>query len=385
MTAAAALRGLLVALLLPALAQAQAQDPAAEREAERRLSAVRVQINEISRVQQALAAERDAAGTQLREVDQAIAAQSARVAELEADSVRQQARLDALLADRDALAAQLGRQREALAALLRAAHAQGGQAPLRLLLGQDRLSDASRALAYHRYVQRGQVQRIQRLLDELADLARLGELVVAQRAVLDEALLGEQEAMASLESRRADRAALLEVLAGQQRAQAAQMAELRADERALLDLLDSLRDIFADIPESPDGAASFAEQRGRLPVPLVGRVLSGFGGNLPDGRRSEGWLVEAAAGAPVRAVAHGRVAFADWMNGYGLLVIVDHGDGYLSLYAHSDSLLSEVGDWVRPGDTLAHAGSSGGQGRPALYFELRRQRQPLDPRVWLRP
>lgn len=377
------LRGLLLALLLPAAALAQ--DPAAEREAERRLAAVRTQITEISRVQQALAAERDAASAQLREVDQAIAAQSARLAEVEADVARQQARFDALRAERDALAEQLGRQREALAALVRAAHVQGGQAPLRLLLGQDRLSDASRALAYHRYVQRGQVQRIQRLLDELADLARLGEQVAAQRAVLDEALLGEQEAMASLESRRADRAALMEALGGQQRAQASRLAELQADERALLDLLDSLRDIFADIPERPEGAAPFAEQRGRLPLPLAGRVLTGFGGALPDGRRSEGWLIEAAAGAPVRAVAHGRVAFADWMKGYGLLVIIDHGEGYLSLYAHNDGLLREVGDWVRAGDSLAQAGSSGGQGRPALYFELRRQRQPLDPRVWLGP
>jgi septal ring factor EnvC (AmiA/AmiB activator) len=267
---------------------------------------------------------------------------------------------------------------------MRAAHVQGGQAPLRLLLSQDRLRDASRALAYHRYVQAAQVGRIRGLLDELAELARVTSRVEAQRMELDAALAREQAALAALESQRADRSALLDVLAGQQKAQAQRVAELKRDERALLDLLESLRDIFADIPDELDGDQPFAQRRGSLPMPVPGKVLTAFAGALPDGRRSEGWLIQAAAGESVRAVAPGRVAFADWMKGYGLLLILDHGDGFLSLYAHNDGLLREVGDWVKSGEPLAQAGSSGGQGRSALYFELRRQSQPLDPRLWLR-
>jgi septal ring factor EnvC (AmiA/AmiB activator) len=105
---------------------------------------------------------------------------------------------------------------------------------------------------------------------------------------------------------------------------------------------------------------------------------------MPDGRGSDGLLIAASAGAPVKAVADGSVVYAEWMTGYGLLLIVDHGNGYMSLYAHNDALLKDVGAAVKRGDTVSTVGSSGGQGRPALYFELRRNGQPVNPNVWLR-
>jgi septal ring factor EnvC (AmiA/AmiB activator) len=112
--------------------------------------------------------------------------------------------------------------------------------------------------------------------------------------------------------------------------------------------------------------------------------VSRYGGTLPDGRKSEGVLIAAAAGTTVKAVADGRVVFSDWMNGYGLILIVDHGNGYMSLYAHNDALLRDAGDSVRRGDALASVGNSGGQGRAALYFELRRNGQPVNPDAWLK-
>ena len=118
---------------------------------------------------------------------------------------------------------------------------------------------------------------------------------------------------------------------------------------------------------------------------VAGSVLAAFGGRLPDGRPSDGLLIAGTAGAEVRAAAPGRVAYSDWLKGYGLLTIVDHGDGWMSLYAFNDALLKDVGDWVRAGDPLATVGSSGGQGRPALYFELRRNGQPQDPKPWFKP
>lgn len=376
--------GLLALLSLPCTVFAQASDPAAERDALARLERVRAEIREVTRVQSELAGEHATASRQVREADRAIAEQTRTLTAVEAEVVAQQEKLGMLEAAREELAAGLERQRAALAGLLRLAHAQGAQAPLRLLLSQDRLRDASRALAYQHYVQRAQVQRIRGLLDELAALARATRAVEAQRAELESALTRERESLAALESRRADRRGLLEALSGQQQAQAQRLAELRRDEQALNRLLESLRDIFADIPAGADGGKPFAELRGSLPMPVAGKVLTAFAGELPDGRSSEGWLLEAAAGAEVRAVAAGRVAFAEWMKGYGLLTIVDHGDGFLSLYAFNDALLREVGDWVAAGEALARAGSSGGQGAPALYFELRRQGRPLDPKAWLR-
>jgi murein hydrolase activator len=372
------------ALALAMPAAAQSTDPAAEREALSRLEKVRAEIREASRVQTELAGEHEAANRQLREVDRAVAEQSRALSAIEIEVAAQLTRLQALEAERAALAQGLERQREALAGLLRLAHAQGAQAPLRLLLSQDRLRDASRALAYQHFVQRAQVRQIRGLLDELAALAAATRAVETQRGELESAMEGEREALAALEARREDRRALLDALAGQQKAQSERLAALRRDEQALNRLLESLRDIFADIPAGPDGGKPFAELRGALPMPVPGKVLTAFAGVLPDGRGSEGWLLEAAAGAEVRAVAAGRVAFADWMKGYGLLTIVDHGDGFLSLYAFNEALLREIGDWVGAGEALARAGSSGGQGAPGLYFELRRQGRPLDPKAWLK-
>ncbi|MHB8912272.1 MAG: murein hydrolase activator EnvC family protein, partial [Lysobacter sp.] len=127
-----------------------------------------------------------------------------------------------------------------------------------------------------------------------------------------------------------------------------------------------------------------ALQVGGLGWPASGALLAGFGATMPDGRSSDGLLIGAGAGSPVKAVADGQVVYAEWMTGYGLLLIVDHGNGYMSLYAHNDALLKDVGATVRRGESLGTVGSSGGQGRPALYFELRRNGAPVNPSTWLR-
>ena len=116
---------------------------------------------------------------------------------------------------------------------------------------------------------------------------------------------------------------------------------------------------------------------------MSGTLLAGYDGELPEGGASAGLLIAAPAGTPVHAVADGRVVFAEWMNGYGLISIVDHGNGYMSLYAHNDTLLRDVGATVHRGDAVASVGTSGGLSRPAVYFELRRNGSPVNPSVWL--
>jgi septal ring factor EnvC (AmiA/AmiB activator) len=122
---------------------------------------------------------------------------------------------------------------------------------------------------------------------------------------------------------------------------------------------------------------------GGVSWPVAGNLLAAFGGRLPDGRRSDGVLIAASAGTTVKAVADGTVVFADWMTGYGNILIIDHGNGYMSLYAHNDGLLRDAGDPVRRGDAVATVGTSGGQDAPALYFELRRNGSPVNPSGWL--
>ncbi|MCW5567873.1 MAG: peptidoglycan DD-metalloendopeptidase family protein [Dokdonella sp.] len=142
--------------------------------------------------------------------------------------------------------------------------------------------------------------------------------------------------------------------------------------------------MFADIPKQLSGAEPFADQRGRLPWPLKGTLRIGFGGRDAGGRQLSGLLIGADAGVPVHAVARGRVAYADWLKGYGMLLILDHGDGWMSLYGANESLLKDVGDWVAAGEVIAQSGASGGQSTPGLYFELRRQGKAVDPKPWLR-
>ena len=141
--------------------------------------------------------------------------------------------------------------------------------------------------------------------------------------------------------------------------------------------------MLADIPKVLAGSEPFAERKGRLTWPLVGTLAAPYGSALSDGRKSQGLLIKASTGTEVRVVGHGRVAYADWLRGYGQIAIVDHGDGYLSLYAHCEALLREVGDWVETGEPIATAGSAGVDHGAGLYFELRKNGQALDPGPWL--
>jgi septal ring factor EnvC (AmiA/AmiB activator) len=344
---------------------------------------VRAEIARLTEAQRALEGERGDASRELREADQAVDREARALREIEAALLEQGEELERLEAARARLAGRLSEQREALAQLLRSGYALGRHEQLRLLLAQDRIDELARVLAYHRYFQRDRVTRIEALRAQLAELARLGEAVAAQRATLDASRSAREQRIAELELQRGERRQLLATLEARFADARTRLAALGRDERALLQLLESLRDVFADIPKQIEEAKPFAQRKGALRRPLAGKTLAAFGGRLPDGRASQGWLLEAAAGATVGAVAPGRVAFADWLKGYGLLVIVDHGDGWMSLYAQNDSVLRDVGEWVREGDALAAVGSSGGQQTPALYFELRRRGQPVDPKGWV--
>ena len=355
-----------------------------ETEAAQRLEAVRSEIRQLTEAQRALEGERAQATKSIREADQAVDAGARALRDIDAAIEGHAQELAQLEADKAALQERLGRQREALADLLRSAYALGRHEQLKLLLAQDRIDDLARVLAYHRYFQKDRVARIETLLGELRGLAELGRAVNAKRDELAEARNTQQSRIAELETQRADRRALLATLDAQFEDARARLAALGRDEQALVKLLASLRDVFADIPRELDGAQPFAQRKGKLPLPLPGKLLAGFGAALPDGRTSQGWLLAGQSGDSVHALAPGRVAFADWLKGYGLLVILDHGDGWMSLYAQNDSLRKEAGDWVGAGEALAGVGSSGGQAQPALYLELRQNGKPVNPKGWFK-
>ncbi|MCM2355655.1 MAG: peptidoglycan DD-metalloendopeptidase family protein [Arenimonas sp.] len=379
--------GILALALWLAAAPAAAQDAdraKKEAAAEQRLSTLRKQIKAITAEQRELEGERAAASRELRAADAKVNESVRALRRTEAAIATSEIELQRLQEKQATLEAGLSQQREALATLVRSAYALGRHEQLKLLLAQDRMADLARVLAYHRYFQADRQQRITGLIAELRELAAVAQQIEDQRQVLESARTRQQADLAALETQRGERATVLATLEAGFKDRAARLAALGRDEKSVVRLLEQLRDAVADIPRQVDDTRPFASRRGQLGRPLAGPVLAAFGGRLPDGRGSDGLLLAGTAGAEVRAVAPGRVAFSDWLKGYGLLTIVDHGDGWMSLYAFNDALLKDVGDWVRAGDPLATVGSSGGQGRPALYFELRRNGQPQDPKPWLR-
>ena len=366
-----------------------APTPQSTAAAQKQLEQVRAQIKALSDQQRALDDQRGDATRSLREVDGKVSDAQRQLHGTEANIAALQTELEQLQTKQSELAAGLSRQRAELAELIRSAYALGNHPQLQMLLEQDRISDLARVLAYHRYFERDRHQRIVGLSAELATLAQVSEQVNSRQQDLLAARAEQQSQLDALAAQRAARGKVVASLDASYRDKNARLSALGRDEKNTEQLLARLRAAMARIAKTPavpksqrtPGDANIPV--GPLKLPLTGQVLAGFGGVMPDGHRSQGLLIAGAAGAEVRAVAAGRVAYADWLKGYGLLLIIDHGGGWMSLYAFNDSLLKNVGDKVGAGEAIASVGSSGGQGRPALYFELRHDGQPADPRGWL--
>lgn len=354
-----------------------------EHQAEQKLAQIRADLRALAARQQELLGQREAAAARLRDADLAIARSSQSLQALEQQIANQQDELARLGSERDRRSAETASHRAALATLVRSLYAAGRHEQLRLLLAHDSIAELNRGLVYYRYLQRDRLAQARASLEAMNALARAEQAVQTQQQTLEEsraAVLNEQQALGAA---RSERAALIKALDREYREGQARARALGRDESALESLLESLRDVFADIPRELGRANGLASQRGRLPRPAPGTLRVGYSGRLPDGRPSQGWWIEAGEGTAVKAISRGRVAFADWMKGYGLLAIVDHGEGYMSLYASNDALRVEVGDWIEAGHVLGAAGRSGGFPAAGVYFELRRAGKPLDPAGWV--
>ena len=380
-------KSLLIAISLLLIANAQAEESAASKleqaQTKAKLQQIRADIERESRARDSAKAERTAANAALREIELAVATAARIVAQTDADLGAQQQTLQELEADRHALESRLAGQRVKLSALLRSAYLLGRDQYLRSWLARDRLDDSARLAAYNRYLQKDRMRRMQGLLDELRTLTTLTREVETAKRALAARRESSQAEIGQLTLRRAERETIINELGAKLADHQQRLQAYARDEQSLLSLLEKLQDVLADIPKQISDAMPLATQRGRLPWPVAGKVLSAFGSPLGPGRVADGMVIAAPTGSEVHAIAHGRVAYADWLRGFGMLIIVDHGDGYMSLYAHNEALLRDEGDWVQAGTALARAGASGGAEQPGLYFELRHNSQPLDPKLWL--
>ena len=393
---------LLACCLLVAVSVAAAQE---RDDAERKLKQVQTELKSVAAERRKLEGQRGEASRTLRQADEQVGGVQRTLRKTQ-DTLRQDnAALLELQAERARLAQDEAAKRAELARLLRAAQVAGQAAPLKALLAQDRVAEAERALAYQGYLQRGQVERLRVLSAELQRLDSVQREIAERRASLDQATRAQAAQLASLQRAREERARLLAGIDQQYKDRASREKALGRDAKALQGLLAQLRAAAAraardaarakartdadparrtDAGKRRPAVASAPPLRvGGLGWPVAGNLLASFGGRLPDGRRSDGVLIAAPAGTAIKAVADGTVVFADWMTGYGNILIVDHGNGYMSLYAHADGLLKDPGTPVRRGDPVATVGTSGGQDVAALYFELRRNGTPVNPAGWL--
>ena len=348
--------------------------PAREAATRARLAAVRAEIASLAAAQRATAAQRDALNaqlaaqaTQLNQAANAVRASDAAIA-------ARTAALAGLAQQRAALEQTLAGQRAALAQLLRAVYTLDRNGDLAILLGDDDIARIDRALASSRYFQNDRVARIRALLGEVAQLDGVQASIATETAALQRQRDQRATQAVELEQARDAQQKLLAQADARFAQQRDKLASLQHDADALNRLLKQLQNVFSDIPAQLGRNTPFAELQGKLPWPVAGAPRSGAG------VLAHGLVIAARPGAEVRAVAYGRVAWADFMRGYGMLVIIDHGGGWMSLYGGNESVAVGVGDWVSPGQVIATVARNSEQG--GAWFGLRHDGRPVDPHGW---
>lgn len=309
---------------------------------------------------------------------------------------KQQRELEKLNSRRGGLQSDLHTHRVALARQIRAAYAIGQQEYVKILLNQQDPAVVTRTLTYYDYFHRARLARMQDIDDSLAELRTVEKKIQRKTEKLEKNRREQDHEKAQLEKTRQQRASLLAGLKKQILAKGERLTRMEEDKRRLQRLLDSLATAPRQRPEAaennaPDLASEggehtpFAQLRGRLDWPSRGRLSTRYGSARKVGKlKWQGVNISAPEGTEVRAISHGRVAFSDWLRGFGLLIIIDHGDGYMSLYGGNQSLFKEVGDWVEAGEVIANVGNSGGHQKSALYFEIRHNGKPSNPLKWCR-
>jgi septal ring factor EnvC (AmiA/AmiB activator) len=299
----------------------------------------------------------------------------------ELDAKRRQ--LQALREKQSGQAARLQQQREHLASEARMAYAMGHQQQVKMLLNQEQPSAIGRMLVYFGYFSRARLQQIDAMRTSLEQLRALEETIAQKTETLTVLHNSQQLESQRLQEKKQARKQAVAALSRELKTQGGKLRRLKTDEQQLQELVSSLQDLLVDIPADATQQQPFNTLKGKLRWPTGGRLAKRFGTRRGSGGlKWRGVMIEAAEGGEVHAVSQGRVAFSDWMRGFGLLVIIDHGDGYMSLYGHNQALYKEVGEWVDTGDVLALLGASGGQAESGLYFELRHKGQPINPVSW---
>jgi septal ring factor EnvC (AmiA/AmiB activator) len=377
-----AIRLICICGLVVFMTGAMAQDTDLTQIKERELEEVREKISRLKQSMDKRAANRDRITGELQAAEVKISETRIHLKELERQrefTQKKKAEADARLEVKEAELAQESRQLEAQ---VRAAYTSGDQERMKLLLNQHDPATLGRLMAYHRYLSEFRGANIEAVNGHIRELNDLREQAAAEENRLADLARTWSAELNELKVAQEKRQGLLASLQSKIIEEGSEIERLGAQEQDLARLIAELTSILSDYPITSE--EPFSELKGRLTWPVAGSLLYDFGQPRADGRlKWNGVVLTASRGREIRAVYHGRVIFADWLAGMGLLVIVDHGEGYMSLYGYNETTLKIAGDWVAPGDVIATVGDSGGQARSGLYFEIRQGTKPLNPRSWV--
>jgi septal ring factor EnvC (AmiA/AmiB activator) len=346
------------------------------------LEQVRERIGVLQERIRSTTGEQDALSAELAATEKAIGGVARRLRVLEAQLESQRLRLGELRQREQEQLGALQAERRALSRQIRAAYAMGRQERLKILLNQQEPARVSRLLTYYDYLNRARARRMARIERRVSELGDTRAAIGREEQRLRALAASELDEERALQEQQQARKRVLERLARELTDQSRELSRLERDEARLNALLEDIGQALADVPDHSPADEPFARRRGALPWPARGRIGAEFGARRVGGLRWDGVMIEAPEGGEVRVVHHGRVAFADWLRGFGLLLIVDHGDGWMTLYGHNQTLFKDAGDWVQADEPVALTGASGGRETPGVYFGIRHQGQAVDPLRW---
>ncbi len=343
-------------------------------------------LGKIQKLKQAIDVKEDSKSQyikQLKSIERKIGGVNRQIRAIDKKIVTTKSKLASLRETRLGYQRQLTRENDFLAEQVYAAFTLGRQEKVKLLFSQQDPQNLQRSLVYYQYFANARSTLIAEVKNSIDRIIETEALIEKARAELER----NQKALAvqkqQLDQNRVKRKSIIGSLDQQLKKQGGHLNRLEDEADQLQKLIDSIQKIFATAPESEISRKAFAELKGKLAWPVDGKLRRLFGRHKPLSElRWQGIVIEAPNGRHVKAVSHGRVAFADWLRGLGNLIIIDHGNSYLSLYGHNESLFKAAGEWVEAGDVIGSAGSSGGQKKSGLYFEIRKRGKPQNPTGW---
>ncbi len=373
--------------------------------AKKDISGIQKQINSIEQKLNKTKKEQHDVTDALKQSETAISLANKALHQIKEEQKQNEVKLNQLKKQSLTISEKLAQQQKQLSKLLYQRYTAGNQSYTQLILQSKNPSKISRDLKYQSYIAKAHTKLINDMQNSLNDIKQLDKKTTAALQQVAELKAKQESERAVLEKQKSEKALVLKALSKEISAQQGQISKLKRDEKRLSQLVAKLTarskvtrpkidrpkkeettTIIANNQETPDNRYSgkqFSQLKGKLKLPVKGEVTNRFGRARQDGGLSwKGLFIRAEEGAPVKSVASGRVVFAEWMRGFGNLIIVDHGSGYMSLYGNNQTILKSVGEDIEAGDTIAAVGNTGGNNSHGLYYELRQKSIPFDPLTW---